>query len=145
MLLCRTAMTPQELRKRTKTFALDVIRFYRTLPGTEAARVIGRQLLRSGTAVGAHYRAACRRRSYADFVNKLATTLEEADESGYWLELLVEGQIVALPRAARLVGEAEELTRIFSAAYETAKFNAQARRAASKRPRRTESPDRSIV
>ena len=135
-------MTPQELRRRTKAFALDVIRFYRTLPTTEEARVIGRQLLRSGTAVGAHYRAACRRRSDADFVNKLATTLEEADESGYWLELLIEGRIVGLSQAERLAGEAEELTRIFSASYETARSNFQARAAARKRPRSAESPDR---
>ena len=135
-------MTPQELRKRTKTFALDVIRFCRTLPRTEEARVIRGQLLRSGTGVGAHYRAACRRRSDADFVNKPATTLEEADESGYWLELLIEGRVVSLSSAERLVGEAEELTRIFSASSETAKFNSQARAAAKKRPRRIQSPDR---
>jgi four helix bundle protein len=135
-------MTPQELRKRTKSFALDIIRFCRSLPRTEEARVIGRQLLRSGTAVGAHYRAACRRRSDADFVNKLATTLEEADESGYWLELLVEGQVVLWTRAERLVVEVEQLIRIFSASYETAKFTARARAAAKKRPRSTQSPNR---
>jgi four helix bundle protein len=83
-------MTPQELRKRTKTFAVDIIRFCRTLPRTDESRQASRQLLRAGMSVGANYRSACRRRSDADFIAKLGIVIEEADEAGFWLEILVE-------------------------------------------------------
>jgi len=81
-------MTPEELKTRTKQFGLSVIRFIRTLPRTEEARVIGRQLLRSGTGVGANYRGTCRCKSDPDFISKMGTVEEEADESGFWLEML---------------------------------------------------------
>jgi four helix bundle protein len=77
-------MNPQQLRERTRRFAIDVIRFHRTLPRSEESGVIGRQLLRAGTGVGAHYRAACRARSDAEFVAKLGTAIEETDETGFW-------------------------------------------------------------
>jgi len=83
-----------DLRDPTKQFALRLVRLYRALPSREEARIIGRQLLRSGTSVGANYRAACRARSRAEFVAKLGIVLEEADETVFWLELLQESEIV---------------------------------------------------
>jgi four helix bundle protein len=118
-------MTPQELRSRTKDFALGVIRFYTRLPHTEEARVIGRQLLRAGTAVGAHDRATCRPRSRADFIAKLGLTIEEVDETSYWLEILVDGGLVTARAAADLHREADELTRIFVRSRATARNNAR--------------------
>jgi len=82
--------TPEQLRDRTKEFALRIVRLFRSLPRSPEAQVMGRQLLRSGTSVGANYRAACRSRSKAEFVAKLGTVVEEADESAFWLELLIE-------------------------------------------------------
>lgn len=112
-------MTPQQLRTRTKQFAIDVIKLSRELPRTEEARVIGRQLLRSGTSVGANYRAVCRAKTDPDFVFKLGVCIEESDEAAYWLEILVD--IETLPRqvVAPLLREADELTRIFVASRET--------------------------
>ena len=83
-------MDEDELKQRTRQFALRVIRLTEALPHSPAGEVIGRQLLRSATSVGANYRAACRGRSRADFVNKIGVVEEEADESHYWLELIVE-------------------------------------------------------
>jgi four helix bundle protein len=85
---------PQDLRLRTKTFALRIIRLYVALPKTTEAQVIGKQLLRSGTSVGARYREACRARSDAEFISKLEAALQELDESEYWIELLIDGAIV---------------------------------------------------
>ena len=85
---------PEELRQRTKEFALRVIKLFRALPKTEEARVLGRQILRSGTAVAANYRSACRARSRADFISKVGITVEEADETAFWLELLIDAGIV---------------------------------------------------
>jgi four helix bundle protein len=79
-------MKHQNLQIRTKQFALLVIKFCEILPKDEAARILGRQLLRSGTSVGANYRAACRAKSKSDFISKMGTVLEEADESAYWIE-----------------------------------------------------------
>jgi four helix bundle protein len=121
-------MTPDELKARTRRFAVAVICFCRALPRTEEGRVIGRQLLRAGTSVGAHYRAACRARSDAEFIAKLGGAVEEADESGYWLELLVEADMVANARVDSLWREADELTRIFVASRETARRRMRARR-----------------
>ena len=114
-------MTPEELQARTKAFALAVIRLVSRLPRTEVARVIGRQLLRAGTAVGANYRAACRARSGADFRAKLAVVEEEADESLYWLELLAEAGIAAGPALNSLLKEADELVAIFTSSRKTAR------------------------
>src|SRR5580698_9834469 len=82
-------------KSRTKKFVVDNIKFYRTLPKTEEAKIIGRQLLRSSSSVGANYRAACRARSKAEFHSKLSTVVEEADESAFWMEIMVEADIVA--------------------------------------------------
>jgi len=94
---------------------------YRALPRHEEARIIGRQLLRSGTSVGANYRAACRARSKAEFVAKLGIVLEEADETVFWLELLQESRLVSEQKLALLVQEARELTAISVTSICTAK------------------------
>jgi len=113
--------SPDELRARTKQFALRVIRLFRSLPKTGEAQVIGKQLLRSGTSIGANYRAACRARSRADFVAKLGVVVEEADESVYWIELLGESGALNASRLKELETEAHELTAIFTAARQTSK------------------------
>ena len=109
------------LKDRTKQFALRVMRLYRALPRREEARIIGRQILRSGTSVGANYRAACRARSKAEFVAKLGIVLEEADETVFWLELLQESSLISAQKLAPLVQEARELTAIFVTSICTAK------------------------
>src|SRR6201985_523608 len=84
----------EAFKGRTKKFVIDNIKIYRTLPKTEEAKIIGRQLLRSSSSVGANYRAACRARSQAEFHSKLSTVVEEADESVFWMEILIEAEIV---------------------------------------------------
>ena len=111
----------QDLKARTKQFALRVLRLYRALPAGEKARILGRQILRSGTSVGANYRAACRARSRAEFIAKLGIVLEEADETVFWLELLLEGGIVKHEKLDALLKEAQELTSIFVTSLCTAK------------------------
>jgi four helix bundle protein len=113
----------RELQTRTKRFAVAVIRFFSNLPKNEAARVIGRQLLRSGTSIAANYRAACRSRSAADFISKINVVLEETDETLFWLELLVEAQLVDSRATANLSAECDELLKILSASLATAKAN----------------------
>jgi four helix bundle protein len=103
------------MRARTKEFALRIVRLYKTLPNGTAAQVLGKQLLRCGTSVGANYRAACRSRSRAEFVSRLAVVVEEADESMYWMELLVDGGIIKAGKLEPLQNEAKELTAIFTA------------------------------
>jgi four helix bundle protein len=109
-----------ELRKRTKEAAIRIVRLYRSLPKSADAQVIGKQLLRSGTSVAANYRAVCRARSDAEFISKIGTVLEEADETSFWLELLVETGIVAGQLLQPLHDEMDQLTRIFSSARATA-------------------------
>lgn len=111
----------RDLRKRTKAFALRIIRLYSSLPKTTVAQVLGKQVLRSGTLVGAHYREACRVRSTAEFVSKVEGGLQELEETTYWLELLVDGEIMPARRLAGLQGEAEELTAILASSAMTAK------------------------
>ncbi|MGD0761392.1 MAG: four helix bundle protein [Candidatus Sulfotelmatobacter sp.] len=111
----------QDLKARTRQFALRILRLYRSLPAKEEARILGRQLLRSGTSVGANYRAACRARSRAEFIAKLGIVLEEADETIFWLELLLEGGIIKHEKLDALLKEAEELTAIFVTSICTAK------------------------
>lgn len=106
----------EALRARTKALAIEVIRFVRTLPPSEEARVMSRQLLRSATSVAAaNYRAVCRARTRAISVAKLDIVVEEADETASWLELLDEVGVTPGERLAALRQEAEELTRIFAA------------------------------
>lgn len=110
----------EELKARTKKFALDVIRFVRLLPGTDDGRLVGQQLIRAGTGVGANYRAVCRSRSRAEFVARIGVALEEADESAFWLEAIVEIRMVSGNRAAELLDEANQLTAILAASRITA-------------------------
>jgi len=107
-------MTSDELKKRTKQFSLRVLKLVAALPRTIAGRAIGAQLVRSGTSVGANYRAACRGRSKAEFIAKMGTCEEEADESAYWMEVIIEGELLKSKQVESLLHEAEELTRIFA-------------------------------
>jgi len=116
-----TITSPEQLRDRTKRFANRIIRLFRALPSKPEAQVIGRQLLRAGTSVGANYRAACRGRSRPDFISKLGIVAEEADETIYWLELLAENGIMPQRRLEGLLKEAHELTAIFTASLETSR------------------------
>jgi four helix bundle protein len=111
----------EAMKLRTKDFALRVLRLYRSLPRTDEARILGRQLLRSGTSIGANYRAACRGRSRAEFVAKLGIALEEADETVFWLEIFQEGNIFPQEKLCGLVSEANELVAIFVSSVRTAR------------------------
>src|SRR5689334_12453654 len=95
----------KEMQARTKAFALRVIRMFQKLPKTDVARVLGKQVLRSGTSVAANYRAACRSKSRADFIRKLGTAVEEADETVFWLELLEESGVVPTAKLVSLKKE----------------------------------------
>ncbi len=112
-----------DLRERTKAFALRIIRMYSALPKTTEAQVLGKQVLRSGTSAGAHYREAYRSRSPAEFISKIEGGLQELEETSYWLELLVDSGIVPQKRLADLQKEAEELTAIFASCAIRAKKN----------------------
>ena len=112
---------PEQVRDRTKDFAIRIVRLFRSLPKTDDARTIGRQLLRSGTSVAANYRAVCRARSKAEFVAKIGVVVEEADETVFWLELLIETGIVAEEKLRDLLKEANELVAMFSASQRTAR------------------------
>ena len=104
---------PQDLRTRTSDFALRIIRLYVSLPKTTEAQVIGKQVLRSGTSIGAHYREGYRAKSDADIVNKFETALQELDETDYWLDLLVKANIVPAQKAETLIKETNELIATF--------------------------------
>ena len=106
--------TPQDLRTRTTDFALRIIKLYTSLPKTSEAQVLGKQVLRSGTSVGANYREGHRAKSDADIVNKFETVLQELDETDYWLELLVKSNIMVAAKADPLRKEASELLAIFT-------------------------------
>ena len=110
-----------DLRGRTREFALRVIRLYGALPKTTEAQVIGKQLLRSGTSVGAHYRESCRARSTAEFISKIEGGLQELEESMYWMELLTEADIVPQDRMKEIITEADELTAILVSCVKNAK------------------------
>lgn len=105
-------MNKEDLKLRTKKFALRVVKLYRALPKTEEAKIVGKQLLRSGTSVGANYRAVCRARSMAEFISKLGIVIEEADESVFWLEIIVEADIMKKELVQDLLTEAGEITAI---------------------------------
>lgn len=109
------------LKCRTKNFALRIVKLYRSLPRTEEARILGTQLLRSSTSIGANYRAACRGRSRAEFVAKLGIVVEEADETVFWLELIQEAGLFPESKLHDVVKEANELVAIFVSSVCTAK------------------------
>jgi len=111
----------QVLKDRTKQFAIRIVKLFRLLPRTEEARIIGKQMLRSGTSIAANYRAVCRARSKAEFIAKIGIVVEEADETVLWLELLVDTDIVQQKRMTSLLNEANELLAIFAASQYTAK------------------------
>ncbi|MBX3294902.1 MAG: four helix bundle protein [Acidobacteria bacterium] len=114
-------MTQTEMKRRTKQFALRVMNLVEGLPETNAGRVIGRQLLRSATSVGANYRAACRAKSTADFIAKLAIVEEEADESMYWMELLIESGQVKENLLTDLLDECNQIVSIIVSSIKTSK------------------------
>ncbi len=115
-------MQPQDLRARTKAFALRVIRMYSKLPRNNTiAQVLGKQVLRSGTSVGANYREASRGRSKPEFISKIGDCLKELDETEYWLELLVDSGCVPPSRMTDLLDETDQLIAIFTAIAKNAK------------------------
>ncbi len=114
-------MDKNELKQRTKQFALRIMRLVDALPKTTTGRAIGNQIIRSGTSVGANYRAACRARSKAEFAAKLGIVAEEADETCFWLELITEGALLPRTQVEPLYLESDELTAIFTAGVRSAK------------------------
>ena len=115
------ATGPEELRIRTKNFAVRVVRLYNSPPYRGAAQVLGKQLLRCGTSVAANYRASCRARSRAEWIAKIGIVVEEADESVFWLEMLLDCEIVPEAKLVELLNEAHELSALFSASQRTAR------------------------
>src|SRR5215217_7496840 len=109
----------RDLQVRTKAFALRVVRLYCALPKTTEAQVLGKQVLRSGTSVGAHYREAVRARSAAEFISKLEGGLQELEETGYWLELIADACILPQSRLTDLLKETQELIAILVASAKT--------------------------
>ena len=126
-------MNQAELKQRTKRFALRVIHLVQSLPRNTTATVIGKQLLRSGTSVGANYRASSRAKSRPDFVLKLSIVEEECDESLYWMELLIEAGIIKETRLRSLMNEANEILSIIVASIITARSKISTRTPMSKR------------
>ena len=116
-------MDKTELKRRAQKFAVDVIKFVGKLPNERSLNVLANQVLRSSTSVGANYRAACKGKSTADFINKIVICEEEADESIYWFDLMQEAELVSESIIAPLKKEANELTAIFTAIGKTAKEN----------------------
>ena len=119
-------MTPDELKARSKRFAVNVILFAKKIPKEAIHDEIAVQLTDAATSTAAHYRAACRAKSRADFINKLGGAIEEVDESALWLEILAESGISAREQTVPLWREADELTRIFVRSRETARANRDA-------------------
>jgi four helix bundle protein len=116
-------MTPDELKARTKQFALRIIKLVGALPKTIEGRAIANQLVRCGTSVAANYRATCRARSRSEFVAKMGVVLEEADETQLWLELIIEGKLLPSKRVDSLLKETSELVAIFVASRKSASSN----------------------
>ena len=114
-------MNPEELKKRTKEFAIRIIKLVNSLPKNSIGRTIGNQLLRAGISVDANYRAACRAKSNKDFIYKINIVEEESDETLFWLELIIETELLPKSRINSLLNEANELTAIFVATGKTAK------------------------
>lgn len=111
----------EELKDRTKKFAVRIVRMFKALPRSAEAYIIGKQILRSGTSVAANYRAACRARSKAEFIAKIGIVAEEADETVFSLELLIETNIVKAEKLADLMDEAKQISAIFTASQNTAR------------------------
>ena len=118
-------MTSIELKERTLDFSVRVLKMVDALPKTTAGKTIGSQIARSSTSVAANYRAALRAKSDADFINKITIVLEEADESGFWIELAERAELLPSKRLKDLLQEAEELTKIFNATRTSTKRRAR--------------------
>jgi four helix bundle protein len=116
-------MNKEELKKRTKQFALMIMKLVEDLPNTKAGYTIGNQIIRSGTSVAANYRSACRARSNADFISKITIVEEECDETLFWLELITEANLLKKEKLQDILNEADELTAIFTASGKTARQN----------------------
>jgi four helix bundle protein len=116
-------MDAEQLKIRSKQFALNVIKLFQRLPKSDESKIIGKQLLRSSTSVAANYRAVCRARSQDEFYAKLCIVVEESDESLFWLEIIKESGIYGSPELNKLMQESEELLKIFSSSRKTAKIN----------------------
>jgi four helix bundle protein len=123
-------MKAEDLKKRTKQFALRILKLVAALPNTVQGRAIANQLVRAGTAVAANYRAACRGRSKAEFIAKLGIVEEEADESAFWMELIIEGELLQGRAVEPLLAEANELTRIMARSRISASRNLRQTRSA---------------
>lgn len=121
-------MDEQQFKRRTQRLALQVIELVETLPRSKSADVIGRQLLRPATSVGANYRSACRGKSTADVLAKLAIVEEEADETIYWLELFVQAKLVSSDRAQHLINESNEIVAMTVASIKTLRSRSNASR-----------------
>ena len=109
----------EKFRDRTKKFVVDNIRLYQSLPKTEEAKIVGRQLLRSSSSVGSNYRAACRARSQAEFHSKISIVVEEADESVFWMEVMIEADIISSEKIKKLMGEGNEILKVAASARKT--------------------------
>jgi four helix bundle protein len=116
-------MTKEELKNRTKKFALRIIKLVEALPKTKTGDVVGKQLLRCGTSVAANYRAACRAKSTSDFISKLGIVEEEGDESMFWLEIIIESNLMAKELVESLLNEADEIVAIIVSSKKTTKDN----------------------
>jgi four helix bundle protein len=116
-----TAADIERLKKRTKEFSVRVFKLCRALPKNREADVIARQILRSASSVAANHRSLCRSRSRADFIAKLGIVIEEADETLFWLEYLVDCEVMPAEKLSQLMQEANELTAIFVSARETSR------------------------
>ncbi len=116
-------MNTEELKQRTKQFGLRCIKVVESLPNTRTSDVLGRQLLRSATSVGANYRSACRAQSKPTFISKIAIAIEEADESQFWLEMIVEAGLLSQKKLTALMKESDEIVAILTASSKTAKAN----------------------
>lgn len=116
-------MTAEELKQRTKHFALRILKLVSALPNNLQGKTVGGQLVRAGTSVGADYRAACRGRSRAEFIAKLGIVEEEADESAFWLELIIESGLLREEKVRSLLQEANELTKIMASSRVSASGN----------------------
>jgi len=111
----------EKMKRRTKAFAVQIVKFYKNLPRVDEARVLGRQVLRSGTSVAENYRAVCRAKSNADFISKMGTVVEETDETVLWLELFEDAEVYPIAKFRELKREADELLKIFASSLATAR------------------------
>lgn len=116
-------MNADDMKERTRAFALRVIRLAESLPNTPTAKMVRNQMLRCGTSVGANYRAACRARSRADFVFKMGIVKEEADETMYWIQLLIDAELIRRERVVDLLQESDEILAIVVSSIKTARDN----------------------